>query len=122
MIRVLIADDHPLQRKMLTMLLSEAEDIVVVGEAESGEEVLRKADGNDIDIITLDISLPKKNGIEVLRELRSCGNKIPVLILSNYSREDYEAFVMAAGASGYLAKEDVPEKFIEAVRACIPDK
>ncbi len=122
MITVLIADDNPMQRKMLTLSLSDDQDIVVKGEAETGEEVLRIIEENSFDVIILDVSLPKKSGIEVLKELRVKGKKIPVIIVSSYSREDFESAVLAMGAFAYLEKNDVPDKIIETVRASVPHK
>jgi len=119
-IRVLIADDHPLHRTMLSLWFEE-EGIVVTGEARDGEEALRKMDQEEFDVIILDISLPKRDGIEVLKELRRRGKKIPVIITSNYSKKDFESAVLSIGASCYVEKGDV-RKMIEAVKACIPDR
>ena len=117
MIRILIADDHPLQRKILTLALSEDEEIAVTGEAEDGEEALQMVKENSFDVIILDISLPKKSGTEVFQELRMQGNEIPVIIVSNYPREEFEDALLAMGVSQYIEKGEVPEKIIEAVRA-----
>jgi two-component system, NarL family, invasion response regulator UvrY len=122
MITVLIADDNPMQRKLLTLSLSDDENIVVKYEAESGEEVLRNVEENNFDVIILDVSLPKKSGIEVLKELKAMGKKIPVIIVSNYPKEDFEPSALAIGAFAYLEKNDVPDKIIETVRACVPEK
>ena len=120
MIKVLIADDNPLQRKLLTLALSEDEDIVVTGEAEDGEEVLRMVNENRLDVIILDIELSKQSGIEIFKELKMQGNNIPVILVSNYPREEFESAVMAMGVSRYIEKNAVPDQLIEAVRACIP--
>lgn len=122
MIKILVADDNPMQRKMLTLSLSDDKDVVVKGEAETGEEVLRMIEENSFDVIILDVSLPKKSGIEVLKQLRAMGNKIPVIIVSGYPREDFEYAVLAMGAFAYLEKNDVPDIIIETIRACVPDK
>jgi len=119
MIRVLIVDDHPLQRELLTMILSEEENIVVAGEAEGGEEALQLTEKNNFYVIILDIELPRKSGIEVFKELRMQGKGIPVIIVSSYPSEEYESAVLAMGVSSYIAKEDVPEKIIEAVKTCV---
>ncbi|MDQ7787391.1 MAG: response regulator transcription factor [Thermodesulfovibrionales bacterium] len=116
MIKVLIADDYPLLRKMLKLLISEAEDIVVAGEVSDGEEVLEKVKENNFNVILLDINLPKKNGLEVLKELRSQGEKISALIVSTHSYNDYGELVIREGASGYIAKEEASEKLIDAIR------
>jgi len=122
MIKALIADDNPMQRTMLTISLSEDKNIVVKSEAETGEEVLRLVMENEFDVLILDVSLPKKSGIDVLKELRGRGNKTPVIIVSGYSREDFESAVLAMGAFAYLEKNDVPDEIIETVLACVRNK
>ena len=119
MIRILIADDHPLQRKIVTLALSEDEEIAVTGEAEDGEEALQMVKENSFDVIILDISLPKKSGTEVFQELRMQGNEIPVIIVSNYPRREFEDALLAMGVSQYIEKGEVPEKIIDAVRASV---
>jgi two-component system, NarL family, invasion response regulator UvrY len=116
MIKVLVADDHELMRIGLKMLLEGTEDIVVSAEATNGEEVLDKLKADNFDVMVLDISMPKKTGIEVLRELKAQGNKIPVLILSTYSMEECGERAIKEGADGFLSKEDAPEKLIDAIR------
>ena len=115
-IRVLIADDHPLLREGLKMILSETKDIQVVDEASDGEEVLDKVKKDNFDVMVLDINMPRKGGFEVLEELKALGNKIPVLILSTYSEDEYKELAMREGAAGYLTKEQAPEKLIDAIR------
>jgi len=116
MIRVLIADDHELLRAGLKMIISKTEDIVVSGEASDGDEVIEKLKKDNFDIILLDIAMPKKTGLEVLKELKTSEKKIPVLILSTYSEEEYGNLAIKEGASGYLTKENVPEKLIDTIR------
>ncbi|HMK49019.1 MAG TPA: response regulator transcription factor [Thermodesulfovibrionales bacterium] len=116
MIRVLIADDHPLLREGLKLICSETKDIHVVDEASNGEEVLDKVKKDDFDVLVLDINMPRKGGFEVLDELRASGNKIPVLVLSTYSEEDYKELAIKAGAAGYLTKEQAPDRLIEEIR------
>jgi two-component system, NarL family, invasion response regulator UvrY len=116
MIRVLIADDHPLLREGLKLILSETDDIALAGEASDGEQVLDKVETGKFDVLVLDITMPKKNGFEVLHELRKRGNDMPVLMLSTYSFEEYGALAVKEGASGYLTKEEAPEKLIDTIR------
>ena len=122
MIRVLIADDHLILREGLKMILEETEDIQVVDEASDGEEVLDKAKKNSFDVIVLDINMPRKNGFEVLGELKARGNKIPVLMLSTYSGEDYRELSIKEGAAGYLTKNQAPAQLIDAIRKVFQDK
>jgi two-component system, NarL family, invasion response regulator UvrY len=119
MIRVLIADDHPLLREGLKLILSETDDIALAGEASDGEEVLDKMKTDNFDVLVLDITMPKKNGFEVLKELRNAGNDMPVLMLSAYSFEEYGESAVKEGASGYLTKEEAPEKLIDAIREVV---
>jgi len=121
-IKILVADDHELMRIGLKMLLEGTEDIVVAAEATNGEEVLDKLKTDNFDVMVLDISMPKKTGIEVLRELKAQGNKIPVLILSTYSIEECGERAIKEGADGFLSKEDAPEKLIDAIRKVSQDK
>ena len=116
MIKVLIADDHPLLRQGLKLILEETEDIRVAEEASDGEEVLDRLKNNSFDVMVLDINMPRKGGFEVLEKLKTLGNKIPVLILSTYSEDEYKELAMREGAAGYLTKEQAPEKLIDAIR------
>jgi two-component system, NarL family, invasion response regulator UvrY len=116
MIKILIADDHPVVRLGLKQILSETKDMTVTEEAATGQEVLKKALKNDIDVVLLDISMPGKNGLDVLRELKNKKPKLPVLILSIYPEDQYAVRVLKLGASGYLTKETVPEELITAIR------
>ncbi|HOO44584.1 MAG TPA: response regulator transcription factor [Deltaproteobacteria bacterium] len=116
MIRVLIADDHPIVREGLKQILSETDDIIVVDEAANGQEVLNYAWNKPYDIILLDISMPGRDGLEVLRELKHTKPKLPVLILSMYPEEHYAIRVLRGGASGYLTKSSAPDELISAIR------
>ncbi|PIQ95393.1 MAG: DNA-binding response regulator [Nitrospinae bacterium CG11_big_fil_rev_8_21_14_0_20_56_8] len=115
-INILIADDHPLFRRGLKHVFSETEDIHVAGEAETGQELLNLVRKNEFDLILMDIAMPGKSGLEILKQLKSEVPKIPVLILSVYPEEQYAVRFIKAGASGYLTKESASEKLLEAVR------
>jgi DNA-binding NarL/FixJ family response regulator len=116
MIKILIADDHPIVRQGFKQVLSETADLVVADEAGNGQEVLALVARKDYDVILLDISMPGKNGLEVLKELRITNTKVPVLILSIYPEEQYAIRALKAGASGYLTKASAPEELISAIR------
>jgi two-component system invasion response regulator UvrY len=116
MIKILIADDHPIVRQGFKQVLSETADMVVAEEAGNGQEVLDLVAKKDYDVILLDISMPGKSGLEVLKELKTTNQKIPVLILSIYPEEQYAIRALKAGASGYLTKESAPEELIAAIR------
>ena len=116
MIRILIADDHPIVRQGFKQVLSETADLVVADEAGNGQEVLSLVARRDYDVILLDISMPGKNGLEVLKELKAVNPRIPVLILSIYPEEQYAIRALKAGASGYLTKASAPDELISAIR------
>jgi two-component system, NarL family, invasion response regulator UvrY len=116
MIDVLIADDHRLVREGLKKILSEVHDIVVADEASTGNEALRKVRKRDFDVIVLDISMPEKNGIEVLEHLKKEKPESRVLILSMHPEEQYALRALKAGAAGYLTKESAPNELIDAIR------
>ncbi len=116
MINILIVDDHVIVREGLKQVLVDTPDMVVTDEAKNGEEALSKALGSDFDVVVLDISLPDKSGLEVLRQIKDRKPKLPVLILSMYPEDQFALRVLKAGASGYLNKESAPEELINALR------
>ena len=115
-IKILIADDHPLFRQGLKNAFGETPDIEVVGEAENGNDVLGKVRELDLSLVLLDISMPGKGGLEVLKQLKTEFPNIPVLILSVYQENQYAVRFIKAGASGYLTKESSIDTLLEAVR------
>jgi len=116
MINILIADDHTIVRKGLKQILAETQDMVVTGEASNGFEVMEKVKNNHYDVLLLDISMPGKSGLDILRELKTESPKLPVLVLSMYPEEQYAVRVLRAGASGYLTKESAPDELVVALR------
>jgi len=116
MIRILIADDHTIVREGLKQILAETRDMVVADEASNGQEVFAKVSKNEYDVVLLDISMPGRSGLEVLKQLKGERPKLPVLILSMYSEEQYAMRALRAGASGYMTKESAPDELIEAIR------
>lgn len=117
--KVLIVDDHPVVRRGLKQILSEAPDISKFGEACNGMEVLQKIDEQDWDIVILDINLPDKNGLDVLKELKTVHPGLPVLVLSIHPEDQIAVRVLKSGASGYLTKDSAPEELVKAVRKVI---
>jgi len=113
--KVLVADDHAVVREGIKRIIAETADIVVAGEAVNGWEVLEKARGGDYDAIVLDISMPGKNGMEVLKELKRERPAVPVLILSMHPEKQYALRALRAGASGYVTKESAPDELIAAL-------
>ena len=116
MIRILIADDHPMFREGLRGILAGCPDINVADEASNGQEVFEKVWNNEYDMVLLDIAMPGTPGLEVLKRLKNEKPKLPVLVLSMYPEEQYAVRVIKAGASGYLTKESASEELITAIR------
>lgn len=115
-IRVLIADDHAILRRGLKEILMRELDSVTWGEAENGQQVLDQVQNHDWDLLILDITMPGRGGLDVLKNLRALRPKLPVLVLSMHPEDQYGKRVLKAGASGYMNKESAPEELIEAVR------
>jgi len=116
MIKIFIADDHAIVRKGLKQIISETPDMIVSEEADNGLEALDKISENNYDVILLDISMPGKNGLEILRLVKRKKPKLPVLMLSVHPEEQYAIRSLRAGASGYLTKESAPDELIAAIR------
>jgi DNA-binding NarL/FixJ family response regulator len=117
MIRVVIADDHPIFRQGLERLIGEQPDMRVVREVADGRQALQAADECDVDVLILDLSLPRVNGLEVLRRLRTAHPGVRVLVLSMYPADHYEARALEQGAAAYLSKDEPPTELLRAVRA-----
>ena len=115
-IKIIIADDHPLFRRGLKHALEETSDIEVIGEASNGDSLLSMIKSDNLDMVLLDISMPGKSGLDLLKQLKSEYSKLPILILSVYPEEQYAVRFIKAGASGYLTKESAAEKLAEAIR------
>jgi len=115
-IRILIADDHPIVREGYKKILMSQPDMDVTGEAGNGQEVLDLIQKKDFDLILLDISMPGRSGLEILKELKSQKPQMPVMILSIYPEEQYAVRAFRDGASGYLTKASTPKELISAIR------
>jgi len=116
MLRILIADDHPLFRRGLKQIIAETPDMVVADEAADGREALSKAATGDYDVVLLDITMPFHSGVDVLSQLRNERPTLPVLMLSMHPEEQYAVRALRAGASGYVTKESAPEELVAAIR------
>jgi len=116
MIKILIADDHSIVREGLKQIVADVPDMQVADTASDGQEALNKALKNDFDVIILDISMPIKTGLDVLKELREKKPGLNILMLSIHPEEHYALRVLKAGASGYLTKESAPDELITAIR------
>ena len=116
MTRVLLAEDNEIVRRGIRRLLNRAEDIEVVGEASNGVEALRLVDELLPDVLLLDVEMPLLNGIKVAKQLKKDGRNTHILVLSAYDDHEYIREMLAHGASGYLIKDEAPQRIIEAVR------
>jgi len=122
MTKILIADDHPVFRQGLKQILMSASESIIVEEANNGQEVLNKIYKHSYDAMFLDISMPGRNGLEVLQELKRVKPNIPVLILSMHSEDQYAVRAMKAGASGYLTKDGEANEFVAALQKVLSGK
>jgi two-component system invasion response regulator UvrY len=116
MIKILIADDHAIVREGLKQIVAETADMMVADEASNGHEVLDKVWNNEYDVVVLDISMPGRDGVDILKQLRSKRPHLPVLVLSMHPEEQYAVRVLKAGAAGYLTKESASDELITAIR------
>lgn len=116
MIRILIADDHPIVRRGLKQILSDESDVAFVGEAQNGREVLEMVYQEHWDAVVLDIGMPGRGGLDTLKELKRLQPKLPVLILSIQPEDQFGVRALQAGADGYMNKECAPNELINAIK------
>jgi DNA-binding NarL/FixJ family response regulator len=116
MIRVFIVDDHEIIRQGLKMILKEAPDLTVVGEAADGNEALKKLRTAECDVLVLDMNMPGKSGIELLTEIKALRPKLHILVLTIHPEDKFALKTLKAGASGYLCKDTVLEELEVAIR------
>lgn len=116
-IRIVLADDHMILRKGLRSLLEAEKHVEIVGEGENGNDVVRLADELDPDIIVMDISMPKMNGVEATKRVKTRHPNIKVIILSRHREEEFIFQALNAGADGYLIKESAPSELISAIES-----
>lgn len=122
MIRVLLVDDHRLVRASLRRVLEDAGDIVVVGEAGSGEAAVSAVRNSPPDVVIMDVSMPGIGGLEATRKLREMASAVRVVVVSAFAENPYPRRLLDAGASGFLSKDCEPEELVEAVRAAARDE
>ena len=116
MIRVAIADDHPVVRHGIKRILEEEADMAVVAEAANGQELLQKIEQSPCDCVLLDIGMPGRDGLDTLTYLRRSYPKLPVLILSVYPEDQFGPRVLKSGAAGYMNKETACDQLVKAIR------
>jgi two-component system invasion response regulator UvrY len=115
-LKVTIADDHAIVREGLKQILAEIRDIIIAGQAEDGASAIKMVRTVSCDVMLLDISLPDRNGIDVLKQIKKENPKLVVLMFSGYPEEQYAIRALKAGAAGYLNKQCEPQQLIDAIR------
>ncbi|MCJ7558077.1 MAG: response regulator transcription factor [Gammaproteobacteria bacterium] len=120
--KVLIADDHMIFREGLKQVIARTVDLSVADEVGNGLDVLRKVRENSYDVVILDISMPGKNGLEVLADIKQINPKLPVLILSMYPEEQFALRALKCGASGYLTKGSSSKEILDALHRVVMGK
>jgi DNA-binding NarL/FixJ family response regulator len=116
MIRVLIVDDHAIVRRGLRRLLSDELHGAAFGEASNARQALEELRGEKWDVALLDITLPGKSGLDLLKELKAARPRLPVLVLSAHPEDQFALRTLKAGAEGYLPKDSAPEELVKAIR------
>ncbi|MBX3637241.1 MAG: response regulator transcription factor [Rubrivivax sp.] len=115
-IRVLVCDDHQIVRQGIKQILGDAPDIDLAGEAATGPEAVARVRGGGIDVVLLDIAMPQRDGLDVLKQLKAEFARLPVLMLSTYPDRQYAVRSLKLGAAGYLNKSADSEQMIDAIR------
>jgi DNA-binding NarL/FixJ family response regulator len=119
MIRILIADDHAIVRAGLKQFLASEIDLEVTAEAATGNEAIALVRAGEFDVVLLDISMPDRNGVDVLKTVRDLRPELPVLILSAFAEQQYALNLLRAGAAGYLNKEAAQSQLVGAIRTVV---
>lgn len=120
--KILIADDHPTMRNGVKFILSSEYKDVSFGEAANGAEALKKVYENEWDLLILDLDMPGRNGLEVLKQIKDDGVKIPVLMFSMHPEEQIAIRALKLGASGYVAKDSAGEELVKAIEVVLRGK
>ena len=116
MIRIVIADDHTLMREGLKRIFEGNDEITVVGEAIDGFSVINQVRKGGFDMLLLDLSMPGRSGIDLIRQIRTEAPKLPILVLTMYEEEQYAVRSIRAGAQGYLTKESAGDQLVNAIK------
>lgn len=116
MIEILIADDHTIFRDGLKQILAEERDMAVCGEAVDGDDVLRAVRSRAFDVLVLDMSMPGKNGVALIKQIHSLRPQLPIMILSMHAQHQYAVHAIRAGACGYVTKNSPSAQLVEGIR------
>lgn len=120
--RIIIAEDHTILRDGLRSILTFQPDFEVIGEAEDGIEAIRGVERGKPDLVILDLSMPKMNGLDALKEIKKISPKTKILVLTIHDSDEYVLPVLKAGADGYMLKYDTQADLITAIRSILSDK
>src|ERR1700728_2772236 len=120
--RVLIVDDHPMTRAGLAHMINHQPDMIVSGEAESAAQALAALEASEPDLMLVDITLPGKSGLELIKDLKAMHSGLPVLVISMHDESLYADRVLRAGARGYITKHEGGEKLMRAIRCVLSGK
>jgi two-component system invasion response regulator UvrY len=112
----LLADDHAMVRSGLKEILADTGDMIVAGEATNGHEVLAQVRAQEFDVAVLDMTMPGRSGIELIKQVKEAKPKLRVLVLTMHKEEQYAVRALRAGASGYLTKESAADELVAAIR------
>lgn len=116
MIRIVLADDHLIVRRGLKQILGEEVDFEVIGEAADGGQTLKLVQESSFDVLVLDMSMPGRSGVELIKLIKTEKPRLPILILTMHQEEQYAVRAIKSGAKGYLTKESAPEQLVSAIR------
>ena len=117
--RILIVDDHPVVRRGLKEILEDGLDKFECGQAKTAQEAMEQVAAHHWDLVILDITMPGRNGLDALKDLKAMRPKLPILMLTIHPEEQYAVRVLKAGAAGFLGKESAPEELVNAVKKAL---
>ena len=120
--RIFIAEDHTILRAGLRAMLSSNPDYEIIGEAEDGREAIRGVENNEPDLIILDLSMPRMNGLEAITEIKKISPKTKILVLTIHKTDEYILPVLKAGADGYMLKYDTQVELMTAIKSVLQGK
>lgn len=120
--RILIVDDHAIVRYGMGVMLSSADDLTLCGEAENIDQAIKAVQDLKPDAAVIDIVLKEENGLDLIRKLRTIGEKLPLLVMSMHNESTHAEKALRAGAQGYIMKEDADEVLVEALRTILEGK
>ena len=116
MIKIIIADDHPLIREGFKKILSQESDIEIIAIAENGAELLKILSKTECDVVVADLNMPGRHGVDLIKDIKSAHPKIKILVVSAYSEEEFGMRLLKSGIYGYVPKDSAAEELVDAIR------